>query len=352
MGVVIAGALITGCASTPLNQRVAEWQNGRPYAENIQKAQSSGRLVQSSDVDLVFTIEDFKKELPESAAGIEPVIAVGKTALNVVAEIGNTVSPLYAGAVNSVDVKWAKYCGRGIVADATGCSGDDASVKSELMKMTPEQREELFVKYLDKNITAGDVAPNEGETVEDAVSRVKAETRRDWERFLKIVTTVPDPAVLAQGKAVYERYLTVAEDGSKTLDVIAIEALPFTSEEGKADYNAFLVFRDNDADAQKAYDNALLAKIAAVQAKLQVQMQDLLNSVQALQNDPEVAKLGFMGIAQTLKGVAAGIGAAFADPFSKLGSSISGFSLASDIEEIEKKAQEMQSAEAAKSTHD
>ena len=350
-GLALAGMMMVGCSSTPLAKRVSDWQGSRPFAENIAKAQESGRQVMNSDVDLVFTMEDFKKDLPDCAVTIDAVLAIGKSALNVVAEVGNTTSPLYAGAVNSVDMKWAKFVGRGIVADAAGLSGKDEEIKAALVSMTPAQREEILTKYLASEAFAANIIPNEGEETDAALARVTAETRRDWNRFLKVAVSVPDPAVLARGEAVFKKYLTVEEtpEGGKTesLNVLEIESLQYKDEAGKADYSAFLVYRENTPKVQELYDNALLAKIQAVLAKVQAQMQDLLSVAAAVKDDPQVGQLAFMDVVVTVKGLGAGIGKAFADPLDKLMSSITGFGLAGDIDDLEKAAQEVQTAEAS-----
>ena len=265
----------------------------------------------SRDVDLVFTMEDFKKELPDCAASLDAVLVVGKTALNVVAEIGNTSSPLYAAAVDSVDRKWAEYVGRDVETDAGG------DIEKYLANVDEQYRDQ---------------------------------TRKDWELYQKVVKYVPDKAILEKGKKVCEKYMAVDETGKKTLDVLAIEQLPYNG--GEADYNAFCVYRDNTPEIAELYDNAVLAKLNALMAKIQAQMNDLLAASQKLSEDPEVSKLNVIDLGKTLKGVGSGIGKAFADPLGKVGSAIKGYSLSGDIDEFVKATQQTESGEAARSTKD
>lgn len=303
--------IAAGCASTRIDEKVAEWRMERPYAEKIQTVRDSGRRLMARDVDLVFTTDDFKKELPDCAASLDAVLAVGKSALNVVAEIGNTSSPLYAAAVDSVDRKWAEYVGRDVETDAGG------DIEKYLASVDAEYRDQ---------------------------------TRKDWELYQKVVKYVPDQAILAKGKTVCEKYTKVDAAGNKTLDVLAIEQLPYKG--GEADYNAFCVYRDNTPEVAKEYDNVVLAKLNALLAKIQVQMNDMLEAVQKLREDPEVSKLNLIDLGKTLKGVASGIDKAFEDPLNKVGSAIKGYSLAGDVEKLVLETQKAESAEAAKSTKD
>ena len=311
--IALAG-MMAGCASVPIAQKVGEWQSGRPYAGTIKKVRDSGRPLHSSDVDLVFTMEDFKKELPDCAASIDAVLALGKTTLNVVAEVGNTASPLYVAAVDSVDRTWAMYVGRDVETDANG------DIEKYLEGVEPEYREQ---------------------------------TRKDWEAYQKIVKYVPDPKQLAQGKAVYQRYLKDDGKGGKELDVLSIERLPYLGKpELKEYYFSFLVYRDNTPEVQKAYDNAVEAKLKALLVKIQVQMEDMLAAAQKLKADPEVSKLNIFDVGLTLKGVATGIVNAFADPLGKVGSAIKGYSLASEVEELAQNTQQAEQTEASKAKKD
>ncbi len=312
----IAGAfalagIMAGCASTRIEDKVSEWKCERPYAEKIQVVRESGRRLMARDVDLVFTMEDFKKELPDCAASLDAVLAVGKTALNVVAEIGNTSSPLYAAAVDSVDRKWAEYIGRDVETDAGG------DIEKYLASIDEKYRDQA---------------------------------RKDWELYQKVVKYVPDKAILAKGKKVCDKHMKVDAAGNKTLDVLAIEQLPYKG--GEADYNAFCVYRDNTPEIAKMYDDAVLDKLNALMAKIQAQMNDLLAAAQKLSEDPEVSKLNVIDMGKTLKGVGSGIGKAFADPLGKVGSAIKGYSLAGDIDELVNATQQAESGEAAKSTKD
>ena len=311
LGMAAVAGLMTGCASTPVSEKVAAWKVERPYAQKIQEVRDSGRRLMSRDVDLVFTMEDFKKELPDCAVALDAVLAVGKTALNVVAEIGNTSSPLYAAAVDSVDRKWAQYVGRDVETDAGG--------------------------DIEKYLASVD-------------AKYRDQTRKDWELYQKVVKYVPDKMILEKGKKVCERFMVVDETGKKTLDVLAIEQLPYNG--GEADYNAFCVYRDNTPEIAKMYDNAVLAKLNALMAKIQAQMNDLLATTQKLSEDPEVSKLNIIDLGKTLKGVGSGIGKAFEDPLGKVGSAIKGYSLAGDVDELVKATQQEEAGEAAKSAKD
>lgn len=314
MNIAGAAALIgimAGCASPSVSEKVSTWKVERPYAQKIQEVRDSGRRLMARDVDLVFTMEDFKKELPDCAVSLDAVLAVGKTALNVVAEIGNTSSPLYAAAVDSVDRKWAEYVGRDVETDAGG------DIEKYLANVDEQYRDQ---------------------------------TRKDWELYQKVVKYVPDKAILEKGKKVCEKYMVVDESGKKTLDVLAIEQLPYNG--GEADYNAFCVYRDNTPEIAELYDNAVLAKLNALMAKIQAQMNDLLAASQKLSEDPEVSKLNVIDLGKTLKGVGSGIGKAFADPLGKVGSAIKGYSLAGDIDELVNATQQAESGEAAKSAKD
>jgi len=313
-GAILSTILITGCATTPLSEKVGTWQKERPYADKIQIARDSGRKLQNTDVDLVFTIEEFKKELPETAASLDAVLALAKTALNVGAELGNASSPLYVAAVDSVDRKWAMYVGRDVETDAGG------DINKYLEKLAPEFREQA---------------------------------KKDWEAYQKIVKYVPDQAVLAKGKKVCERFYAKDEQGNKVLDVTEIEKLPYTGKPGdKEDYNAFLVYRDNTPEVQKEYDNALKAKLAALLARVQVQMNDLLAAAQKLNEDPQVSKLNFMDLGLTLKGMGVGIGKVFADPLGKINGALDGYSLADEIAKLEAETQKVEQTEANKSKKD
>ena len=313
-GAVALAAMVAGCASTRIDEKVSTWQNERPCAEKIKAVRDSGRKLRSSDVDLVFTMEDFKKELPECAVSLDAVLALAKSALNIVSELGNTTSPLYVAAVNSVDRKWAMYIGRDVEANAGG------DIEKYLASI-PEDRRDL--------------------------------ARKDYDAYQKIVKYVPAPAQLAKGQKVYERHLVTGENGEKVLDVMAIEMLPYTGKPGDAeDYSAFLVFRDNSPEAQKAYDSAILVKLNALAAKLQVQLNDMLDAVQKLSQDPEVSKLSFMDLGLTLKAVGVGIKDAFADPMCKIGSAIRGYSIAGDIDELAKETQQVEQSEADKAKKD
>lgn len=322
-GAVALAGIMTGCQSVSVGEKVATWQNERPYAEKIKEVQASGRQLQSRDVDLVFTMDDFKKSanLPEAAASIEAVMAVGKGALNVVAEIGNTTSPLYVAAVDSVDRKWAMYSGRDLEAQAKAQT--DGDVEKYIGTLPAEYQESA---------------------------------RKDYATYQKVINNVPDPAVLAKGKEVCERYISTvtAEDGtqSKVLDVVSIEALQYTDETGQAEYSAFCLYRDNTPEVQEMCDSAMMAKLTAVLANIQAQLTDMLNSVAKLQEDPEVSKLGAMDLLKTLKGVGVGVGAAFADPVSKISSAIKGYSLASDIDKLAAETQTVEQAEADKAKKD
>ncbi len=314
VGAALVCGIMTGCQSASMGEKVSTWQNERPYAEKIKEVRAAGRKLQNTDVNLVFTIEDFKKELPECAASLDAVIAVGNTALNIVAEIGNTSSPLYVAAVDSVDRKWAMYVGRDVETDAGG------DIEKYLEKVEPEFREQ---------------------------------TRKDWEAYQKIIKYVPDPAMLARGKTVYERNLKTDDAGAQKLDIVAIEALQYSAKpEDKTDYSAFLVYRDNTPEVQKLCDNAILDKLNALSAMIQLRMQELMEATQKLSQDPEVSKLDFVSLGKTLKGVGVGIGKAFEDPLSKVASSINGFSLASEIDDLVAKTQNVENAEAAQSKKD
>ena len=303
--------IVAGCASTPVQEKVQVWQVERPYAQKIQEIRNSGRRLMSRDVDLVFTMEDFKKELPDCAASLDAVLAIGKTALNIVAEVGNTSSPLYAAAVDSVDRKWAEYVGRDVETDAGG------DIEKYLASVEEKYREQ---------------------------------TRKDWELYQKVVKYVPDNAILEKGKKVCEKFTKDDGNGKKTLDVLGIEQLPYNG--GEADYNAFCVYRDNTPEIAKMYDDEVLAKLNSLMAKIQAQMNDLLAAAQKLKEDPEVAKLNMIDLAKTLKGVGVGIGAAFADPLGKVGSAIKGYSLAGEVEKLAKTTQQKEQNEAGKSAKD
>ncbi len=313
-GAAFASVMIIGCASTPLSEKVGTWQKVRPYAKKIQSVRDSGRKLQNTDVDLIFTIEEFKKELPEASASIDAVLALAKTSLNVGAELGNASSPLYVAAVDSVDRKWAMYVGRDVETDAGG------DINKYLEKLEPEYR---------------------------------AQAKRDWEAYQKIIKYVPDQAVLARGKKVCERFYVKDETGNKVLDVAGIEKLPYTGKPGdKEDYSAFLVYRDNTPEVQKEYDSALKAKLNALLARTQVQMNDLLAAVQKLQEDPQVNKLNIIDLGKTLKGMGAGIGKVFADPLSKINGALDGYSLADEIVKLESETQKAEQTEASKSKKD
>lgn len=310
-GVAALMGIVAGCASPSVSDKVSSWKVERPYAQKIQDVRDSGRRLMARDVDLVFTMEDFKKELPDCAVSLDAVLAVGKAALNVVAEIGNTSSPLYAAAIDSVDRKWAEYVGRDVETDAGG------DIEKYLANVDEQYREQ---------------------------------TRKDWELYQKVVKYVPDKAILEKGRIVCEKYMSVDETGKKTLDVLAIEQLPYNG--GEADYNAFCVYRDNTPEIAELYDNAVLAKLNALMAKIQAQMNDMMAATQKLSEDPEVSKLNVIDLGKTLKGVGSGIGKAFADPLEKVGSAIKGYSLAGDIDELVNATQQVESSEAAKSTKD
>lgn len=313
-GAAVLAGMVTGCASTRIEEKIGTWQKERPYAEKIMAARESGRKLQDNDVELVFTIEDFKKELPNSAAAIDAVLTVAKSALNIGAEVGNTASPLYIAAVDSVDRKWAKYVGRDVETEAQG----------------------NIDKYL--------------ETVE---AEYRDQVRKDWIAYQKIVSYKPDPAVLERGKKVCEKFTKTDEKGQKMLDVLGLETLQYSDKAGdKDDYNAFVTYRNNDPAIQGLYDSALKAKILALLAKLQLQMQDLLNATQKLSEDPEVKKLNFMDLAQTLKGTGVGVGKVFADPLAKLNGALNGFVLSNEIDEIIAKTQQAEQAEANKAKVD
>lgn len=310
---IIAGAaalagMVTGCASTRIEEKIGTWQNERPYAERIKVARESGRKLQSTDVELVFTMEDFKKELPNSAADIEAVITLIKSVLNIGAEVGNSASPLYIAAVDSVDRKWAMYIGRDVETDANG----DIN------------------KYL--------------ETVEEAY---RDQTRKDWEVYQKIINYKPDPAVLERGKTVFEKYAMTDANGQKSVDLMGLEVLQYSDKPGdKDDYNAFVTYRNNAPEIQSLYDSALKVKINALLAKIQVQMQDFLSVAQKLKEDPNVKTLNYMDLGLTLKGAGVGIGKVFADPLAKLNGALNGYSLADEIDEIVAKTQQSEQAEA------
>ena len=313
-GAAFASAMITGCASTPLSEKIGTWQKERPYAEKIQSARDSGRKLQNTDVDLIFTIEEFKKELPKNSASIDAVLALAKTSLNIGAEFGNATSPLYLAAVDSVDRKWAMYVGRDVETDAGG------DINKYLEKLDPQYR---------------------------------AQAKKDWENYQKIIKYVPDQAVLARGKKVCERYYTKDAQGNRVINVEEIEKLPYTGKPGdKEDYGAFLVYRDNTPEVQKEYDNALKAKINALMARLQVQMNDLLAAVQKLKEDPQVNQLSMIDLGLTLKGMGVGIGKVFADPIAKLNGAMNGYSLADEIAKLEAETQKVEQAEADKSKKD
>ena len=314
LGVVTLVGMAAGCASTPLVTKVGTWQNERPYATKIKTVRDSGRRLRKSDVDLVFTMADFKKDLPDCSATIESVTALGKTALNIVSELGNTASPLYVAAVDSVDRKWAMYVGRDVEAEAGG------DIKKYLESVEPEYREQV---------------------------------KKDYDAYQKIVKYVPDPAILQKGKGVCERYLTTGEDGAKTLDVMAIEMLQYTGKQNDSDdYNAFIVYRDNTPEVQKMYDDAVMAKLKVLAARIQAEQNDLLAAAQKLREDPEVSKLNLVDMAKTIKAVGGGIGRAFADPTSKVNKALSGYSLASDIEKLAKNTQKAEQTEANKAKKD
>ena len=131
-GLALVGAFVTGCATTPMSEKISTWQKERPYADKIQAVRDSGRKLQNSDVDLIFTLEEFKKELPDASASIEAVLTLSKTALNIGAELGNSSSPLYVAAVDSVDRKWVMYVGRDVETDAGG------DINKYLEKLEPE----------------------------------------------------------------------------------------------------------------------------------------------------------------------------------------------------------------------
>ena len=316
---IVAGAaalagMVTGCASTRIEEKIGTWQKERPYAEKIKVARESGRKLQNTDVELVFTMEDFKKELPNSAANIDAVLALIKTALNVGAEVGNAASPLYIAAVDSVDRKWAMYIGRDVETDANG----DIN------------------KYL--------------ETVEAAY---RDQTRKDWEAYQKIINYKPDPAVFERGKMVCEKYTKMNEKGQKILDILGLEILNYSDKPGeKDDYNAFVTYRNNAPEIQRLYDSALKLQILALVAKIEAQAQDLLNATQKLSADPEVKKLNFMDLGLTLKGTGIGVGKVFADPLAKLNGALNGYSLAGEIDEIIAKTQQAEQTEANKATKD
>ena len=313
-GAILSTVLITGCATTPLSEKVGTWQKERPYAEKIWSIRDSGRKLQNSDVDLIFTMEEFKKELPKASASIDAVLTLAKTSLNVGAELGNASSPLYVAAVDSVDRKWAMYVGRDVETDAGG------DINKYLEKLEPEYR---------------------------------AQAKRDWVAYQKIVKYVPDQAVLARGKKVCERFYVKDGQGKKVLAVTEIEKLPYTGKPGdKEDYSAFLVYRDNTPEVQKEYDNALKAKLNALLARVQAQMNDLLAAAQKLNQDPQVSKLNFVDLGLTLKGVAAGIGKVFADPLSKINGALDGYSLADEIAKLEAETQKVEQTEANKSKKD
>lgn len=313
-GLALVGAFVTGCATTPMSEKISTWQKERPYADKIQAVRDSGRKLQNSDVDLIFTLEEFKKELPDASASIEAVLTLSKTALNIGAELGNSSSPLYVAAVDSVDRKWVMYVGRDVETDAGG------DINKYLEKLEPEYR---------------------------------AQAKKDWEAYQKIIKYVPDPAALARGKKVCERYYTKDDQGNKVLDVAAIEMLPYTGKPGeKEDYSAFLVYRDNTPEVQKEYDNALKAKLTALMARVQVQMNELLDAVQKLKEDPQVNKLNMMDLGMTLKGMGVGIGKVFADPLGKLNGALDGYALADEIDKLVAETQKIEQSEANKAKKD
>lgn len=310
-GMVAFAGIVAGCASTRIEDKVTQWKVERPYAEKIQVVRDSGRRLMARDVDLVFTMEDFKKELPDCAASLDAVLAIGKAALNVVAEVGNTSSPLYVAAVDSVDRKWADYVGRDVETDAGG------DIEKYLASIDEKYRDQA---------------------------------RKDWDLYQKVIKCVPDQALLKKGKVVCDKHIKVDAAGNKTLDVLAIEQLPYNG--GEADYNAFCVYRDNTPEIAEMYDNAVLDKLNALMAKIQAQMNDLLASAQKLSEDPEVSKLNIIDMGKTLKGVASGIGKAFADPLGKVGSAIKGYSLASDVDKLAQNTQQAEQTEASKARKD
>lgn len=313
-GAAVLAGMVTGCASTRIEEKIGTWQNERPYAEQIKTARESGRKLQHTDVELVFTMEDFKKELPDSAASIDAVVAVAKSALNIGAEVGNTVSPLYLAAVDSVDRKWAMYVGRDVETDANGD----------------------IDKYL--------------ETVEEAY---RDQVRKDWETYQKIIKYKPDPAVLERGKKVCAKYIVMDEKGQNVLDVIGLEALQYSGKPGaKDDYNAFVTYRNNAPEIQGLYDSALKVKLMSLLGKLTQQAEDLANTAKKLSEDPGIKKLNYMDIAYTLKGVGVGIGKALADPFAKLNGALNGYLIAGEIDDIIAKTQQAELAEANKATKD
>ena len=313
-GAILSTVVIMGCATTPLSEKVGTWQKERPYAEKIWSVRDSGRRLQNTDVDLIFTIEEFKKDLPDASASIDAVLVLAKTALNVGAELGNASSPLYIAAVDSVDRKWAMYVGRDVETDAGG------DINKYLEKLEPEYR---------------------------------AQAKKDWEAYQKIIKYVPDQAVLARGKKVCERFYVQDGQGNKVLDVTEIEKLPYTGKPvDKEDYSAFLVYRDNTPEVQSEYDNALKAKLTALLARIQVQMNDLLAAAQKLNEDPQVSKLSFVDVGMTLKGMGVGIGKVFADPLAKINGALDGYSLADEIAKLEAETQKVEQAEANKSKKD
>lgn len=164
---------------------------------------------------------------------------------------------------------------------------------------------------------------------------------------------MPDQAALARGKKVCERFYMKDEKGNKVLDVTGIEKLPYTGKpDDKEDYNAFLVYRDNTPEVQKEYDSALKAKLNALLARIQVQMNDLLAAAQKLNEDPQVSKLNLIDLSLTLKGMGVGIGKVFADPLSKINGALDGYSLADEIAKLEEETQKVEQTEANKSKKD
>ncbi|MBQ7188392.1 MAG: hypothetical protein IJR99_03155 [Kiritimatiellae bacterium] len=311
---LLAEVLVTGCATTRLEDKVLTWQKERPYAEKIKEVRMSGRQLRSSDVDLFFTLDDFKKELPAAAVSIEAVIVMSKTVLNIGAEVVNSSSPLYVAAVDSVDRKWIMYIGRDVETDAGG------DIEKYLLTIDPEYREQA---------------------------------KKDWEDYQKIIKYVPDPALLERGKNVCDRYYEKDEQGNKTLNVAVIESLPYTGKkEDQEDYAAFLVYRDHTPEIQKEYDNALKAKLTALLAKINSQVLDLTVASNKLSDDPEVSKLNIFDLALTLKGVCGGIVKVFADPISKINGALDGYSLADDIDKLAMETQKIDQCEAEKAKKD